>query len=92
MLINAARGAHLVEADLLAALNSGRIRRAVLDVFRTEPLPADDPFWSHPAITISPHVAAITRAGTGAEDIYANYRRALAGEKLANEVDPAKGY
>lgn len=92
VLINAARGAHLVEADLLGAIEAGRIRRAVLDVFRTEPLPAEDPFWSHPAITVSPHVAAITRAGTGAEDIYANYRRALAGEKLANEVDPARGY
>lgn len=92
LLINAARGAHLVEADLLAALQSGRIGRAVLDVFRTEPLPADHPFWSHPRITISPHVAAITRAGTGADDIYANYRRALAGERLINQVDPARGY
>lgn len=92
VLINAARGAHLVEADLLAALRSGRIRRAVLDVFRTEPLPAEHPFWSHPGITISPHVAAITRAGTGADDIYANYRRALAGERLVNQVDPARGY
>jgi len=92
MLINAARGAHLVEADLLAALESGRIRRAVLDVFRTEPLPADHPFWRHPGITISPHVAAITRAGTGAEDIYGNYRRALAGKRLLNQVDPKKGY
>jgi glyoxylate/hydroxypyruvate reductase A len=92
VLINAGRGAHLNEADLLAALAGGRIRRAVLDVFRTEPLPEDHPFWGHPRITISPHVAAITRAGTGAEDIYANYRRAMKGEQLANLVDPAKGY
>ncbi|MBL8709592.1 MAG: glyoxylate/hydroxypyruvate reductase A [Rhodospirillaceae bacterium] len=92
VLINAARGAHLVEPDLLAALASGRIRRAVLDVFRTEPLPSDHPFWRHPGIIVSPHVAAITRAGTGAEDIYGNYRRALAGERLLNQVDPKKGY
>jgi glyoxylate/hydroxypyruvate reductase A len=92
LLINAARGAHLVEGDLLAALADGRIGRAVLDVFRTEPLPEDHPFWRHPAITISPHVAAITRAGTGAEDIYANFRLALAGERLRNQVDRAKGY
>lgn len=92
LLINAGRGGHLVEQDLLDALASGRIARAVLDVFRTEPLPAGHPFWGHPRITISPHVAAITRAGTGAEDIYANYRRALNGEQLVNLVDPAKGY
>ncbi|TDQ81405.1 glyoxylate/hydroxypyruvate reductase A [Dongia mobilis] len=92
LLVNAARGAHLNEADLLAALADGRIGRAVLDVFRTEPLPDEHPFWRHPAITISPHVAAITRAGTGAEDILANFRRAMAGEKLRNEVDRDKGY
>lgn len=92
LLINAARGGHLVEADLLSALDSGRIGRAVLDVFRTEPLPADHPFWQHPRVTISPHVAAITRAGTGAEDIFANYRRAMAGQNLLNQVDPARGY
>lgn len=92
VLINAGRGAHLNEEDLLAALKSGRIRRAILDVFRTEPLPEGHPFWHHPQVTISPHVAAITRAGTGAEDIYANYRRALAGQTLLNQVDPNKGY
>lgn len=92
VLINAARGAHLNEADLLAALESGRIRRAVLDVFRTEPLPPEHPFWRHPKVTVTPHVAAITRAGTGASDILENYRRALAGKPLLNEVDVAKGY
>jgi glyoxylate/hydroxypyruvate reductase A len=91
-LIHAARGAHLVEADLLAALQSGRLARAVLDVFATEPLPPDHPFWTHPQIFVTPHVAAITRAGTGAADIVENYRRALAGETLINQVDRAKGY
>lgn len=92
IVIHAARGAHLVESDLLAALDSGHLSRAILDVFAIEPLPADHPFWRHPRITVSPHVAAITRPGTGAADIVENYRRALAGEKLINQVDRAKGY
>ena len=92
VLIHAARGAHLAEADLLAALQSGQLSRAVLDVFATEPLPADHPFWRHPRVTVTPHVAAITRPGTGAADIVENYRRAMAGERLINQVDRAKGY
>lgn len=92
VLIHAARGAHLNEAALLAALQSGRLSRAVLDVFATEPLPADHPFWHHPQVTVTPHVAAITRPGTGAADIVENYRRAMAGEPLINQVDRSKGY
>jgi glyoxylate/hydroxypyruvate reductase len=92
ILIHAARGAHLVEADLISALERGRLARAVLDVFATEPLPSDHPFWRNPRITVTPHVAAITRPGTGAADIVENYRRALAGETLINQVDRAKGY
>ena len=92
VLIHAARGAHLVEADLLAALQSGQLARAVLDVFAAEPLPVDHPFWRHPRVTVTPHVAAITRPGTGAADIVENYRRAMAGERLINQVDRAKGY
>jgi glyoxylate/hydroxypyruvate reductase A len=92
VLIHVARGAHLVEADLLAALHSGQLSRAVLDVFATEPLPADHPFWRHSQVTVTPHVAAITRPGTGAADIVENYRRAMAGERLINQVDRAKGY
>ena len=92
VLIHAARGAHLVEADLLAALESEQLSRAVIDVFATEPLPPDHPFWRHPNVTVTPHVAAITRPGTGAADIVENYRRALAGRTLINQVDRAKGY
>lgn len=92
VLIHAARGAHLNEADLLAALQAGRLSRAVLDVFQAEPLPSDHPFWRHPRVTVTPHVAAITRAGTGAADIVENYRRAMAGQPLINQVDRAKGY
>jgi glyoxylate/hydroxypyruvate reductase A len=91
-LIHAARGAHLVEADLLDALAEGRLSRAIIDVFATEPLPEGHPFWRHPAVTVTPHVAAITRPGTGAEDIVANYRRARDGLALINQVDRGQGY
>jgi glyoxylate/hydroxypyruvate reductase A len=92
ILVNAGRGAHTNEADLLVALDAGKLDYAVLDVFREEPLPLDHAFWRRRDIVITPHVASITRAGTGAEDILENYRRALAGQPLLNAVDPARGY
>jgi glyoxylate/hydroxypyruvate reductase A len=92
ILVNAGRGAYLNEVDLLAALDSGKLDYAVLDAFREEPLPLDHAFWRRDDIVITPHSAAITRAGTGAADILENYRRALAGEALLNPVDPARGY
>jgi glyoxylate/hydroxypyruvate reductase A len=91
-LINAARGGHLVEEDLLAALASGRLSAAVLDVFRDEPLPADHPFWHHPRIVVTPHVAAATHPPTAAPIILDNIRRFEAGLPLLNQVDPARGY
>jgi glyoxylate/hydroxypyruvate reductase A len=91
-LINAGRGGHLVEADLLAALDSGRIGDAVLDVFGTEPLPAEHPFWSHPRIVVTPHVAALTNPETAAEVIGANLRRLAAGDAFADRIDPDIGY
>ena len=91
-LVNGARGGHLNEADLIAALDSGKLAYAVLDVFREEPLPPDHVFWRRKDIVITPHVASITRAGTGAGDILENYRRALAGKPLLNPVDPQRGY
>lgn len=91
-LIHVARGAQLVEADLLQALADGQLSHAVIDVFATEPLPPEHPFWKHPGITVTPHVAAITRPGTGAEDIVENYGRAMRGEMLINQVDRAQGY
>jgi glyoxylate/hydroxypyruvate reductase A len=92
IVVNAGRGGHTNEADLLAALDSGKLAYAVLDVFREEPLPPDHVFWRRKDIVITPHAAAITRAGTGAADILENYRRALAGEPLLNPVDPQRGY
>jgi glyoxylate/hydroxypyruvate reductase A len=91
-LINAARGRHLVEQDLLAALASGQLAAAVLDVFRDEPLPGGHPFWHHPRIVVTPHVAAATHPPTAAPIILDNIRRFEAGRPLLNRVDPAQGY
>ena len=91
-LVNAARGAHLVEEDLLAALASGQISAAVLDVFREEPLPVDHPFWHHPRVVVTPHIAAFTNPATAAPIILDNIRRFKEGRPLLNRVDPARGY
>jgi glyoxylate/hydroxypyruvate reductase A len=91
-LINAARGGHLVEEDLLAALASGRLSAAVLDVFRDEPLPAGHPFWPHPRIVVTPHVAAATHPPTAAPIILDNIRRFEEGRPLLNRIDLAQGY
>jgi glyoxylate/hydroxypyruvate reductase A len=91
-LINSARGGHVVEADLLAALGTGQISGATLDVFETEPLPADHPFWDHPKVTITPHASAVTLVRSSAPQIAENYRRLRAGEPLLNIVDRARQY
>ncbi|SLN25165.1 2-hydroxyacid dehydrogenase [Oceanibacterium hippocampi] len=90
--INAARGGHLVEGDLIRALDSGHLAGAVLDVFRTEPLPADHDFWRHPKIVVTPHVASISDPRTIADQVAENIRRDQAGEPLLNRVDLARGY
>ncbi|HLI12005.1 MAG TPA: glyoxylate/hydroxypyruvate reductase A [Alphaproteobacteria bacterium] len=91
-LINAARGRHLVEKDLLAALDSGRLAHATLDVFRSEPLPKGHPFWRHPRITVTPHIASITDPRTVAELVAENVARDRRGEPLLHTVDTALGY
>ncbi|MEA2780164.1 MAG: glyoxylate/hydroxypyruvate reductase [Rhodospirillaceae bacterium] len=90
--INAARGGHVVEPDLLAALDSGQIGHATLDVFSEEPLPSSHPFWRHPKVTLTPHVASLTWAPTATEHIIANIRRHEAGQPMSPLVDPAKEY
>lgn len=90
--INGARGGHVVGRDLIAALDSGHLAGATLDVFEAEPLPAGDPLWHHPRVTITPHVAAVTLAGTAAREIAANIRRFRAGLPMAGVVDRARGY
>ena len=90
--VNLARGAHLVDDDLLTALHSGRVGHAVLDVFHTEPLPAHHPYWQHPQVTVLPHAAAATDPRSAAAVAAANVRAALAGQPLANLVDRQRGY
>ena len=91
-LVNLGRGAHLVEADLLAALDSGHLRHAVLDVFNTEPLPAGHPFWAHPKVTVLPHAAAQTDPRSASAVAAANVRAAIAGAPIAHRVDRDRGY
>jgi len=91
-LVNMGRGKHLIEDDLLAALATGRIGGATLDVTQVEPLPAGHPFWGHPAVLITPHVAGIISPDSAAQQVAENIRRAVRGERLLNQVDLAKGY
>ena len=94
-LINVARGAHLVDEDLLALIDSGHLAGATLDVFRTEPLPASHPFWAHPRVTVTPHTSARTLRSESIAQIAAKIRRLLAGEPIDNlpgVVDAARGY
>jgi len=91
-IVNAARGDHLVEEDLLAALESGRLAGACLDVFRTEPLPESHPFWSHPRVTVTPHVASLTYPKAVAPQIVENYRRVRSGQSPLHAVDIRRGY
>jgi glyoxylate/hydroxypyruvate reductase A len=90
--INVARGQHLVEEDLIAALDSGHLAGAVLDVFQTEPLPPESPIWAHPKIVVTPHVAGITEPHAALAYVEEGVRRAEAGLPLENVVDLLKGY
>ena len=91
-LINVARGAHLVEADLLALLDSGHLAGATLDVFRTEPLPLEHPFWAHPQITLTPHTSARTLRDESIAQIAGKIRALEAGQPIAGVVDAIRGY
>lgn len=91
-LINVARGAHLVEEDLLKLLDSGQMAGATLDVFRTEPLPAGHPFWNHPQITVTPHTSARTLRDESIAQIAGKIRALEAGQPIAGVVDPVRGY
>ena len=90
--VNIGRGGHLVEADLLAALDSGHIAGAMLDVFGEEPLPASHRFWSHPGVIVTPHVAGVTVAREAEAQVIANVRRMERGEAPVGIVDREKGY
>lgn len=92
VIINPGRGALIDDDALLAALDAGAVGHATLDVFRQEPLPADHPYRHHPRVTVTPHIAADTRASTAAQVVAENLRRAMAGEPLLHQVDRARGY
>ncbi len=92
VLINGGRGRHVVDQAVIELLDSGHLRAAVLDVFRDEPLPEAHPFWRHPGVYITPHVAAPTHATTAVEAIVENIRGYEAGESLRHVVDPDRGY
>ncbi len=91
-LISVGRGKHTFEADLLAALDSGQLGGATLDVFRDEPLPPDSPFWTHPRVVVTPHIASMTIAETAAEAVAANIRRIQAGQAPEHIVNLKRGY
>jgi len=90
--INVARGAHLVDEDLLAAIESGHVAGATLDVFRTEPLPAGHAFWNHPRITITPHTSARTLRDESIAQIARKMAALQRGEAVAGVVNPGRGY
>ena len=91
-LINVARGGHVVREDLIAVLDSGHLAHAYLDVFEVEPLPADDPLWRHPGVTITPHAAALTEPRTAVHKIAANIECIRRGALPPNLVDFSAGY
>jgi glyoxylate/hydroxypyruvate reductase A len=90
--VNLARGAQVVEADLLAALDAQQIRHAVLDVFQTEPLPAEHAFWWHPGVTVLPHTAAQTDPRSACAVVAANVRALREDRPLAHLVERRRGY
>ena len=91
-IINPGRGPLIGDDALLAALDSGHIAHATLDVFATEPLPADHPYWAHPNVTVTPHIAAATRAKTSAQTIAKNILLDQAGKPMPHTVDRKAGY
>ena len=91
-LINVARGGHLVEEDLIPLIDAGQLSGATLDVFQTEPLAAEHPFWRHPRITVTPHGSARTLRDETVAQIAGKIRAMLRGEPIAGVVDAARGY
>ncbi|MBS1038749.1 MULTISPECIES: glyoxylate/hydroxypyruvate reductase A [Gluconobacter] len=91
-LINCGRGGHLAQDDLLLALDEGLLSQAVLDVTDPEPLPEDHPFWNHPLITLTPHIASSSHAETGGEMILKNILQFEKGAEMVGEINRSSGY
>ena len=92
VLIQLGRGQHLVEDDLLAALDSGRIGGASLDVFHTEPLPGDHPFWTHPKVIVTPHEASVTSPTAVSDTLVRSVQEIERGQRPTAAVDKTTGY
>jgi glyoxylate/hydroxypyruvate reductase A len=90
--INAGRGQHLVEEDLIPALDSGQLGGATLDVLHVEPAPEDHPFWVHPKILLTPHIASLIDPEVGSRLIAGNLKLFMAGKPVPDMVDVAQGY
>ena len=90
--INCARGGHVVEADLLRSLDSEQVAGAALDVFCQEPLPPEHPFWAHPRVHVTPHIAGLTNPRTAAPQVIENLRRFNSGQELLDRIDLSRGY
>ena len=91
-LVNAARGPLVDHQALMEALNAGMLRHATMDVYDVEPLPPDDPYWTHPRVTVTPHIASVTRPETASQAIVAQIARHRRGEPFLHVVDRARGY
>ena len=91
-LVNVARGHHQVNQDIIDALDSGQLAGAFLDVFPIEPIPKEDPIWSHPKVIVTPHIAVVTKLEAAVPQTLENIRRLQRGEALLNTVDRSKGY
>ncbi|STQ59299.1 2-ketoacid reductase [Pseudescherichia vulneris] len=91
-LLNLARGVHVVEDDLLQALESGKLKGAMLDVFSKEPLPASSPLWAHPRVAMTPHIAAVTRPNEAIDYIARTITKLEQGEPVTGQVDRTRGY
>ena len=90
--INMARGGHVVDEALLAALDSDHLSGAVLDVFNQEPLPAEHPYWTHPKVHVTPHIAGATNPRTASPGVIENIKRLRSGGELLHRIDPKTGY
>jgi len=92
VLMNVGRGAHLIEKDLLIAIEEKQIKEAYLDVFVEEPLPENHPFWTNENVYVTPHIASVTNATTALKQVADNYNRMKNNETLLNEVSLERGY
>ena len=91
-IINVARGEHLVEKDLLSALESGQLESATLDVFSEEPLQKNHPFWDHPKVLVTPHIASLIDPVSGGKSIAANLKKFIAGEYIDDLIPQGRDY